>query len=203
MTKKTNLLISLTLVSTLALSALSPAAYAFGQGRNNMQNPNGAKPMQQMQQIFNQMHKRSHQQMQNKPFKRGGAPLGLIRVACNEKAPEMLEKRLNKIAEKLELTEEQKPLFEDLRTASLAAQTDFLDVCTIPEKGEEIGFIERVKIKNSNLQAIVDASNKTLPALEAFINSLSDEQKAKLKKGKQKRGHFGPRKAPNRGPNNG
>ncbi len=132
------------------------------------------------------MHKRAHAQEQSKRGKRGGA--GFLGVVCNDKAPEKLETRFDRIGKALDLSSEQEALLDDLKMASLTAQTDFLDVCVKPERGEKLGLVEKIKAKNINMTAIVEASNSTLPQLEAFINSLSDEQKAKMKKGKGKRG---------------
>lgn len=186
MTKKTPLIITAAIIGSLALTSLAPAAYAFGSsGGPNAQGQNAQGPGKQMQQMFNQMHKRSHAQEQGQRGKRGGA--GFIGVVCNDKAPEKLETRFDRIGKALDLSSEQEALLDDLKMASLTAQTGFLDVCVKPERDKELGLVEKIKAKNTNMGAMVEASNSTLPQLEAFINSLSDEQKAKLKKSKGKR----------------
>ncbi len=176
MVKKTSILVASLLIGSLSVGVFSSAAYAFGPGNAN------PTMQEQAQQLFNQMHKRSHQQAKMQKAKRGG--LGLIGIACDERAAQRLEGRLDKIGKALELSKEQQTLFDELRMAALTSQTQFLDVCTKPERGKKTGLVEKIKIRNNNMSAMVEASNSVLPQLEAFLNSLSDEQKAKLKKAK-------------------
>ncbi len=178
--KKTSFIIASAIVGTLILTAFAPAAYAFGTKSHGQ---NAQAQGQQIQQMFNQMHKRSHMQAQYQRGKKAGGA-GLIGVVCNEKAVERLQTRFDRIGKALELTSEQETLFNELKMASLTAQTNFTDVCIKPERGKTIGLVEKIKAKNTNMSAIVMATNSILPELEAFINSLSDEQKAKLKKAK-------------------
>ncbi len=168
--KKTSLLITGAIVASLSVVAFAPSAFAFGPGGN------------QGQQKFNQMHQKAHAQGQMQRGKKGG---GFMGFACSEKVAPKMEERLGKIAEKLELTSEQKTLFNEFKTASLSAQTTFADNCTKPKDARDADFIEKIKTKQSNMANAASAMNDVIPELEAFINSLTDEQKAKLKKGKR------------------
>lgn len=188
MTKKSNLIITSLIVGSISLAGFAPSAYGFGLGS---QGQNSDKMGQQMQQMFNQMHQRSHKQAQNKRGKRG-SPAGFISVVCDENAAEKIGARFERIGKALNLNSEQEVLLANLKTASLNAQTDFLKVCVKPKSDSELNIVEKIKTKNTDMIAVATASNSVLPELEAFLNSLSDEQKAKLKKGKR----GGPNRAP-------
>ena len=174
--KKTSLLITSVIVGALGGVAFAPSAFAFGFNGN------------QAQQKFNQMHQKAHMQGQMKPGQmkpsgiKAGARGGFVNFACSDKVAPKMEERLNKMSERLELTSEQKLLFEDFKTASLSAQITFADNCTKPEKDAD--FVEKMKAKQNNMANGANAMGNVIPEFEAFINSLSDEQKAKLKKGK-------------------
>jgi len=185
MTKKTPLIIATAIVGSLTLATFAPAAFAFGGGNGSNANGGGNHNMQQM---FNQMHKQSHAQTQQRGGKgmaaRGGKGGRFMNMVCSSDGAEKVEKGLSKMSEKLELTDEQKLLFNNLKTASLSAQTTYADNCTTPKKDKDVDFIDRIKTQQANASARITAMSEVLPELEAFFDSLSDEQKAELKKGK-------------------
>jgi len=183
--RKTPLIIATAIVGSLTLASFAPAAFAFGGGNGSNMNDGGNHNMQQM---FNQMHKQSHAQAQQRGGKgmaaRGGAGGGFMKMVCSSDGAAKIEKGLSKMSERLELTDEQKLLFNNLKTASLSAQTAYADNCTTPDKNKDADFIDRIKTHQTNASARITAVNEVLPELEVFFDSLSDEQKAKLKKGK-------------------
>jgi hypothetical protein len=84
---------------------------------------------------------------------------------------------LDKIADAVQPNEQQKALLEDLRKASELAAADFKDACPESVPMTPPG---RLQAMIQRLQATDQAVQTVKPALEAFYNSLSDEQKARF-----------------------
>jgi hypothetical protein len=177
--KKISLLLATAIIGSLSIVALAPAAFAFG--------PNSAQGGNQGQNKFNQMHQNSHMQMQ-----RGGqrgdfrSKTGLLKLACSSEGAKKLEVMLGKVSDKFDLSSEQQGLFDKFEKSALIAQTNFADSCpTLKADGankSEGNIITRLNDKRQNFSAIVIALDEVLPELEAFYDSLSDEQKAAMKK---------------------
>ena len=183
--KKSSLIITSAIVGSLALVAFAPAAYAFGPGGN------------QGQKKFNQMHQNSHAQGQmqrgGKNAQRGNKS-GFLKFACSDEAADKLDTMLSKMSEKFELTNEQEGLYDDFKTAALTAQTNFADNCSSPKadvaEKDDANIVMRLNVQRHNMAATVTALDEVLPELEAFFDSLSDEQKAAMKKqGPNMQGH--------------
>lgn len=83
---------------------------------------------------------REHRMME---FRRddGDGVFRIAGIACGPNATERLENRLDRIADRLELTAEQKPLFDTFRTTALTAQTGFADACkaAMPADAADLG----------------------------------------------------------------
>ena len=174
MTKKTPLIIAAAIVGSLSLAAFAPAAYAQGPGNAGPRADGAHTHAQQM--------------------KRGpGGPAGFLRLMCTEKGAERMENVLGKVSEKLELSSAQQSLFAEFEKTSLTAQTEFADSCVKPPRGKDGDVVDRLKAHQSNLTATVSAMDEIIPEFEAFFDSLTDEQKAKLGKGARRGARGGPR----------
>lgn len=181
------------IVAALGLGALAPAALAHDWGR---QAGPGAGPRHEMAfrggdqdgQRFGGMH-----------GQRGGMRGGLLQLGCSEQGAERLEHIFVSLSHNLELTAEQTPLFDALKTAALTAQTGLADTCAAerPAAGETAevpNLVERMQTRIKIDEARTAALSDVLPELETFYNSLTDEQKAKLDGGPgQFREHLGKR----------
>ncbi len=131
----------------------------------------------------------------------GGGGFRFVDVSCNPRAADRLERRLERMAERLDLTAEQQKLFEDFRIAALTAQTDFADNCPAParqsatpdrqpapadksdRKSDRAGrpdLIQRLERRLELDEARLAAFAGVLPPFKAFYQSLSDEQKSGL-----------------------
>lgn len=131
------------------------------------------------------------------PHQMGGRG-GLLQLGCSEHGAERLEHVFVSLSYNLDLTAEQTPLFDALKTAALTAQTGLADVCdaAYPATGQAKApsIVERVETGIKLDEARIVALSDVLPELEAFYDSLTDEQKARLDGGPgAMRGHFGKR----------
>jgi hypothetical protein len=83
------------------------------------------------------------------------------------------------IEQKVGLTDQQKPLLEDLKAAAKKAADDFAATCPAQNNfaATPPGRLEAI---TARLQATDDAVADVKPALDAFYNSLSDEQKERF-----------------------
>lgn len=162
MKRKTSIIAATALTGALALMALTPGAYAHDS--NKQQNMRG---------------KGEHGQKMGRSGQKG--PGAFIHLICSEKGAERLETALGRVGDKVKLSEDQQALLTELKTVTLAAQTDFADKCTTPTRGEDKDLMDHVKQRQANMTAHVAAMDNVVPALEAFYDSLSDEQKAELK----------------------
>jgi hypothetical protein len=100
-----------------------------------------------------------------------------MRDFCADQAKGATAWPLDRIADTVQPNEQQKALLEDLRSASEQAAADFKDACPDSVPMTPIG---RLQAMIQRLQATDRAVQTVKPALEAFYNSLSDEQKARF-----------------------
>jgi hypothetical protein len=111
----------------------------------------------------------------------GSAAPGRVNQAtrefCADQASGVTAWPLDKIANVVQPTEEQRKLLEDLRKASQEAAAQFRDACPDSVPLTPPG---RLQAMTQRLQATSDAISTVKPALDAFYNSLTDEQKARF-----------------------
>ncbi len=115
----------------------------------------------------------------------GGERGGLLGLVCSPEGADRLEHMLLTISQRTDLTTEQQPLFDTLKTAALTAQTDFADACAaaLPDRGAEAArpdLADRLKTRLDIEKAHVEAMAAVVPAFEAFYGSLTDAQKQQL-----------------------
>jgi hypothetical protein len=113
-----------------------------------------------------------------------GGGFNIIDLVCSPQGAEELEIGFVRLSHRLELTDAQQPLFDALKTSALTAQTSFADTCAaaMPDKSTDTApdMIDRLKARIAIDTARLEALNAVLPDLEAFYDSLTDEQKANL-----------------------
>jgi len=108
-------------------------------------------------------------------------PGGLIGLLCSNNGAQHLETMLDRLSARLSLTDDQKPLFDAFKTAALTAETGYADACTPAGKtARSSDLLAMLEQHQDNLKAYVAAMDSVMPSLEAFYNSLSDDQKADL-----------------------
>lgn len=132
-----------------------------------------------------QIHDRSARDTHRMVIREGrGAGNGLLRLVCSERGAEALEIQFVRLSHRLDLTDQQTPLFDALRTSALTAQTSFADTCAdnMPERtaGTAPDLLDGIKARLAIDEARLAAFNEVLPEFEALYTSLSDEQKAAL-----------------------
>ena len=171
---------------TVGFAALIPVAFA-------QQGPNpGGQPGQQFGQ-HDQMNPGQFGQFGNQRIERmrnARGPEGrgtLLSLVCADEAAERTEIGFVRLAYRLELTPEQQTLFDDLKTATLTAQTKFADACAKPAEPNSAEAppavpnpVERLTAQIGNDSLRLELMQGLLPKLEAFYGSLTDEQKAAL-----------------------
>lgn len=111
----------------------------------------------------------------------GGA---LMMLACSPRGTEALDTLLLHLSYKLDVTADQKPLFDTFREKALTTETSFADTCKSDMAPATAGtppdFLTRLKARLTIDQARLTALNDVLPSFEALYNSLTDAQKAAL-----------------------
>ena len=124
----------------------------------------------------------------------GSGRFELVDLRCGTAAADRMDRRLDRITDRLELTADQEALYETFRTSALAAQTAFADTCATlrPASAEQpadpIAAIEtRLKIDEARVASLA----AVLPDLRAFYDSLTDEQKAGFMPQRMARGQEG------------
>ena len=186
MKKLSSLALAATLVGTLSISAIAPAAYA----QDNTANANKGPKAEQKQ---NRKGKGEFRPV------RGGH--GFLNFVCSTQGAERLEKMLEITAIRLDVTDAQRPAFDDLKTAALTAQSDFAASCE-PLKAEKAeNAADRLAQRTAMMELQVAGMNTVLPAFETFYETLSDEQKAQVNKFGKKKGKKGERGKGKRGAN--
>ncbi|WDR05139.1 Spy/CpxP family protein refolding chaperone [Devosia rhodophyticola] len=112
---------------------------------------------------------------------RGGALGGLLNF---RRGAEGIEIAVVKISHAIDLTDQQKTLLDDLKTTALAAQGNFAATVSAARPAADANtqpdMVDRIKSRAAIETAHADALTKVLPRLEAFADSLTDEQKTKL-----------------------
>lgn len=114
----------------------------------------------------------------------GRAGGGLLGLVCSENGAEALEIAFVRLSHRIDLTADQQPLFDTLKSKALTTQTSFADECkaAMPAAGSEPApdLVEQLKARLKMEESRLAAMNAILPDLEAFYASLTDEQKAGL-----------------------
>ena len=104
--------------------------------------------------------------------------------SCAPRAAERMERRFDRLAERLQLTDEQQQLYDAFMTAALTAQTDLADKCgdLRPNRtaGNSPDLLARMESRLKLDEARLAAMNAVYPDFKAFYGSLSDTQKADL-----------------------
>jgi hypothetical protein len=99
----------------------------------------------------------------------------ILGFACSSRATDAMAMVFDRLDRRLDLTAEQQPLFEDLRTSALVAQTSVADSCAaFPVEPENL--LERTKFRQARLTAQLAAIDDVLPKLDAFYASLTEAQ---------------------------
>ncbi len=147
----TSKILATTLISVVSLTAVSTAALANGPQRGT----NARGP--------------------------GGFPL--LALNCGENGGERLNNVLGRVAQRIDMTDEQTAAFNDFKTAALAAQSSVSEVCVAnkPDPTAERDLIDRLNTGQVVMAARVTAMGNVIPVFEVFFDTLSDEQKAKLR----------------------
>jgi len=99
------------------------------------------------------------------------------REFCGEQAKGVTAWPIARIEEAVQPTSEQKALIENLKQAAADAAAQFKQSCPEAVPMTPPGRLQAMTMR---LQATHDAVKTVRPALEAFYNSLSDEQKARF-----------------------
>jgi len=99
------------------------------------------------------------------------------REFCADQASGITAWPIDKIANAVQPNDEQRKLLDDLRQASQQAAAEFKDACPDAVPLTPPG---RLQAMTQRLQAMSDAVATVKPAVEAFYNSLNDEQKARF-----------------------
>lgn len=176
-------------VAVLGLGTLAPMAMAQDQGPQTGSEVSRPEP---------RFHHFNHDGPRPHGMQRG-MPGGIFGLVCSERGAERLEHMFVSVSYRLELTAEQTPLFDALRNEAITAQTGFADTCASlrPEAGqaaETPNLIERLQTRIEIDEARAAALSGLMPSIEAFYNSLTDEQQAKLDAaGGMRRGPIGKR----------
>ena len=122
MKRLTTLLTATALVGSLGMATLVPAALA-----DNERGWRGGE--------HGQMQMRDGEGRGERGRMGRGQGGGFLGVACDAEGAERMAGVLGALEQRLALTDAQKPLFDDLRTTALDAQTTFADNCPTPPAG--------------------------------------------------------------------
>lgn len=129
---------------------------------------------------------RSHRMLE---FRAGAdGRFAFAQFSCAPKAAERMERRYDRLAERLKLTAEQQKLYDAFMTSALTAQTDLADKCadirpdraTRAERSKRPDLLDRMEDGLRIDEARVAAMNAVFPDFKAFYSSLTDEQKEDL-----------------------
>jgi len=173
MKKLSALALAATLVGTMSISAFAPAAFA-------QDNSNSNAKAEQKQERKGKGQFRAV---------RGGH--GFLGTICSTEGAERLDKALEIMAIRIDLTDAQRPAFDDLKTAALTAQTDFAAACAPLKEQKPDNAADKLKHRSAMMELQLESMNTVLPAFEAFYENLTDEQKAEVNKAGGKKGKRG------------
>ena len=149
-----------------------------------------------------------------------GRGAGMLELACSDRGAKGIEVMLVRLSHRLQLTDQQQPLFDTLKAEALTAQQDFAAACTAargdvaPTTGNKgtaaqpspststdsdapgnPDLVARLRMQLAIESARVEALQSVLPSLQAFYDSLTDTQKSSLMPQRQGRpGGFGARR---------
>jgi len=173
MKNMTSIILATAIVGSLSLATFSTSAFAHDRER---------AMGKQNSQTSEQMGKRGKMGQR-------GEPSGFMRLICDDDGAVRIEKALDRFDKKLALSDTQRPLFDEFKTAALTAQTSFSDTCTVPVRGQDVDVIDRMKIRQANMAAHLTAVEEFMPQLEVLFDSLTDDQKSALKQGRHGQAH--------------
>jgi hypothetical protein len=99
------------------------------------------------------------------------------RFLCDPRAAGLAEWRTAAIERAVQPTDAQRPLFDQLKTASAKAVDTIAAACPreLPDSP-----VERLGVMEKRLTAMLEGVKTVRPAFEAFYASLTDQQKARL-----------------------
>jgi len=108
-----------------------------------------------------------------------------------------MERRFDRLAERLKLTDEQQTLYYAFMTSALTAQTDLADKCADlrpaaaadGQKRERPDLLARMESRLRFDEARLAAMNTVFPDFKVFYGSLSDDQKSDLFPGRGRHHH--------------
>lgn len=198
----TSTAVALALAGVIGLGALTPAAYAQQapqppQMDNGMQMPHPNFGNHNGGDQFRGGQFRGEQQFRMRDARRDdrGGRGTLLELTCGPNAAERMEIGFVRLSYRLDLTAEQQALFDDLKASALTAQTQFADQCPTPSQpgadqasAERPTTVERLQGRIDSETLHTSLLSAILPKLEAFYNSLTDEQKASLEPQQRQRG---------------
>lgn len=116
---------------------------------------------------------------------RAMGPGALLVLACSSEGTEALDAALLHLSYRLDLTADQKPLFQTFHDKAMADESTFADACkanapAAADNGAKPDFLTRFKDRLAIDQARITALNDVLPSFEALYATLTDAQKASL-----------------------
>lgn len=173
MKKLSTLAITAALVGTLTASALAPVAASannHGDGQRAEQQQKGKKGGQ---------HRMA----------RGGH--GFLGMVCAPKGAEKAVERLDKMAERLQLTGDQTAAFETFKANVTEAQAEMADACAPLKDDGPATPVDNMEKRAAMLQLQLDALNQVTPSFADFYDTLDDAQKSELAKAGPKKGKRG------------
>lgn len=115
------------------------------------------------------------------PDSLGGMPGGIFGMFFSERGAEAIDVLAVRLTHRLDLTQDQRALLEDLRLAAIDAQEDFAAVreefaSTEDDETAEPDLIARYASMVAVTTARAEALKTVQPAFEAFVSSLDDAQ---------------------------
>lgn len=111
-----------------------------------------------------------------------------VNFTCAPRAAERMERRYDRLSERLKLTDEQQALYDTFMASALTAQTELADTCatirperaTRAERPQRPNLLDRMEARLKVDEARLAAMNAVFPDFRAFYGSLTDEQQADL-----------------------
>jgi hypothetical protein len=115
------------------------------------------------------------------PFGRG-LGTSVLDLSCGDRGAEALEIAFVRIQYEVKPNDQQRPLFDALRTAAIADQKNYADACraaiSAMRSQANATVLDRFSARLALETARVNALNDILPKFRAFFDSLTDDQKA-------------------------
>lgn len=206
-----------TAIAALLTAAIGLTAAAPAMAQDSTTAPAVSAPATDLQVAKNgwgpgKHHQGGPRQGEGGPMKQGGprgpgGPGGLMGIFGFERGAEALEIAFVRLSHVITLTDAQKPLFDDLKTTALTAQTEFSDAVEAARPAADVAtppdiaavLKSRIALETAHAKAL----STVLPKLEAFTASLTDEQKTALTPQRPNQAAFGQRNGNWRHPGNG